>query len=162
MSDLKIIFASYCFSSPAKLFLTFYGALNVHLQWTFNVVLLILITKNKFWNGIVIEFLLQKTEKTKKTWNLTFNCSHCYFTRLNLKQERHTVPWPRANIFFFKYHEKIKEYFDFNKTVQFQIEKWEERKTFQLEKRKYSNEKMENIPIGKWKIFQIDKGKNSN
>ena len=34
----------------------------------FNVVLLILVTKNKFWNGIVIEFLLQKTEKT---WNLT-------------------------------------------------------------------------------------------
>ena len=48
VSDLKMIFASYCFSSPAKLFLTFYGALNVHLQWTFNVVLLILVTKNKF------------------------------------------------------------------------------------------------------------------
>ena len=51
---------------------------------------------------------------------------------------------------------------DFNKSVQFQIEKWEERKTFQLEKGKYFNEKKENIPIWKRKIFQIDKGKHSN
>ena len=63
---------------------------------------------------------------------------------------------------FWKYHEEIKEYFDFKKSVHFQIEKWEERKTFQLEKGKYSNEKKENIPIRKWKIFQIDKGKSSN
>jgi hypothetical protein len=37
---------------------------------------------------------------------------------------------------------------------QFQIEKREERKTFQLEKGKYSNEKKENIPMRKRKIFQ--------
>ena len=52
---------------------------------------------------------------------------------------------------FWKYHEEIKEYFDFKKSVQFQIEKWEK---FQLDK--------ENIPMRKRKIFQIDKGKHSN
>jgi hypothetical protein len=35
------------------------------------------------------------------------------------------------------------------------------RRTFQLEKGKYSNEKKGNIPIRKRKIFQIDKGKHS-
>ena len=50
----------------------------------------------------------------------------------------------------------------FNKSVQFQIEKWEERKTFQLEKGKDFNEKKGNIPIRKRKIFQLQKGKYSN
>ena len=40
---------------------------------------------------------------------------------------------------FRNYHEEIKEYFNFNKSVQFQVEKCEEMKTFQLEKGKYSN-----------------------
>ena len=37
-----------------------------------------------------------------------------------------------------------------------------ERKTFQVEKGKYSNEKKENIPIRKRKLFQIEKGKYFN
>ena len=57
---------------------------------------------------------------------------------------------------------KIKEYFDFKISVQLQIEKWKERKTFQLEKGKYSNWKKENIPFKKRKIFQLEKGKYSN
>ena len=45
--------------------------------------------------------------------------------------------------------------------MQFQIEKWEERKHFQLEKGKYSTEKKENILIRKRKIFLLEKGNHS-
>ena len=52
---------------------------------------------------------------------------------------------------------KEQKYFDFNKSPHRKV-----RRTFQLEKGKYSNVKKENIPIRKRKIFQIDKGKYFN
>ena len=47
---------------------------------------------------------------------------------------------------------KEQKYFDFNKSLQFHIEKEEE----------HSNQKRENIPIRKRKIFQLEKGNHSN
>ena len=44
----------------------------------------------------------------------------------------------------------------------FSNRKWEERKIFELEKGKHSNQKKKNIPIRKRNIFQVEKGYHYN
>ena len=140
---------------------TFFASMNQY----FNDKLSLIFHRSEFWHlsrkpAVIIskwlsfENYLGYHEQDIKKINV--------ISELLWKQERHTVPWPRANNKFSKISWKNNGNNPNRKVRRKEDFPTRQRKIFQLEKGKHSNWKKKNIPVWKRKIFQLEKWNHSN